>query len=55
MTLPRYWDKDARAHLDTVRRIGNEAAAYAEQHRAAEIEYYNIVCAPTYGPLPQGQ
>ncbi len=52
LTLPRYWDKDARAHLDTVRRIGKEAAAYAEQHRATEIEYYNIVCAPTYGPLP---
>lgn len=52
MTLPRYWDKDVRAHLDTVRRIGNEAAAYAEQNRAIELEYYNIVCAPTYGPIP---
>lgn len=52
MTLPRYWDKDVRAHLDTVRRIGNEAAAYAEQNRAIEREYYDIVCAPTYGPLP---
>ncbi|MFZ5909904.1 MAG: hypothetical protein ACOYYU_07810 [Chloroflexota bacterium] len=52
MTLPRYWDTDARAHLDKVRNLGNEAAAYAEQNKAAELEYYDIVCAPTYGPLP---
>ncbi|MFZ5818686.1 MAG: hypothetical protein ACOYYJ_02205 [Chloroflexota bacterium] len=52
MTLPRYWDTDARAHLDSVRNLGNEAAAYAEQNKAAELEYYDIVCAPTYGPIP---
>lgn len=52
MTLPRYWDTDARAHLDTVRKIGNEASAYFEKNKAVEVEYYNIACAPTLGPLP---
>jgi peptidoglycan/xylan/chitin deacetylase (PgdA/CDA1 family) len=52
MTLPRYWDTDARAHLDTVRNISNAAAAYAEQNKATELEYYDIVCAPTYGAIP---
>ncbi len=52
MVLPRYWDTDARAHIDTVRLIGNGAAAYAEQQKPNEIAYYNIVCAPNYGPLP---
>lgn len=53
MTLPRYWDSDARAHIDTVRTIGNEAAAYAEQNKAVELEYYDILCAPSLGPIPQ--
>jgi len=52
MTLPRYWDVDARDHLDSVRVIGNEAAAYAEQNKATELEYYDIVCAPTHGQIP---
>lgn len=52
MVLPRYWDTDARAHLDTVRQIGNAAAAYEEQQKPNEIAYYNIVCAPNYGPIP---
>jgi len=52
MTLPRYWDTDARAHIDTVRSIGEEATAYAEQNKAIELEYYDIVCAPTYGAIP---
>jgi hypothetical protein len=52
MVLPRYWDTDARAHIDTVRQIGNAAAAYAEQQKPNEVAYYNIVCAPNYGPLP---
>jgi hypothetical protein len=51
MTLPRYWDTDARQHIDTVRIIGKEAAAYAEQNKATELEYYNIVCAPKYGTI----
>jgi hypothetical protein len=52
MVLPRYWAPDADAHIDTVRLIGKEAAAYAEQNRAVELEYYDIICAPTYGPMP---
>lgn len=52
LTLPRYWDTDARDHLDAVRQIGNAAAAYAEQNKATELEYYDIVCAPTYGAIP---
>jgi hypothetical protein len=52
MTLPRYWSSDADSHIDTVRVIGQEAAAYAEQNKAVELEYYDIVCAPTYGTIP---
>jgi hypothetical protein len=52
MTLPRYWDINARGELDNVRLIGEQAALYAEQNRAIELDYYNIVCAPTYGPIP---
>jgi hypothetical protein len=52
MTLPRYWDTDVRAHLDEVRNIGNDATAYAEQNKTTELEYYDIMCAPTLGPLP---
>lgn len=52
LTLPRYWDTDALIHIDTVAQIGAEAAAYAEQNKSTEIEYYNIVCAETYGILP---
>ncbi|MGC1375245.1 MAG: polysaccharide deacetylase family protein, partial [Anaerolineales bacterium] len=52
LTLPRYWDTDARAHLDTVRNIGKAAAAYAQKNKTAELEYYDIVCAPTYGAIP---
>ncbi len=52
MTLPRYWDTDVRSHLDVVRNVGNDAAAYAEQNKATELEYYDILCAPTLGPMP---
>ena len=52
MTLPRYWDVDARTHLDEVRQIGNDAAAYAAQNKATELDYYNIACAPKLGPIP---
>jgi hypothetical protein len=52
MTLPRYWDTDARTHLDTVRQIGAEAAVHADQVRATEIEYYDIMCSAKYGPMP---
>lgn len=52
MVIPRYWPYQVSANIDTVRRIGNEAAAYAEQNRAVELEYYDIVCAPTLGAIP---
>lgn len=52
MTLPRYIDIDAGNHIDEVRVIGRDAAQYAEQNKAVELEYYDIVCAPTYGPIP---
>jgi hypothetical protein len=52
MTLPRYWSANARGNVDTVRTIGEEAAQYAEQNKATELEYYDIVCAPTYGVIP---
>jgi len=52
LTLPRYWDTDALIHINTVTQIGDEAAAYAAQNRATELEYYDLVCAPNYGALP---
>jgi hypothetical protein len=52
MTLPRYWSPSARSHIDTVRQIGEEARLYAEQNKAVELDYYNIVCAPTLGVIP---
>ena len=52
MTLPRFWDTDPRSHIDQVRQIGNEAAAYAATQKATEMDYYNIICAPNYGALP---
>ena len=55
MTIPRYWDTDARNKLDNVRAISDQAAQYAEQNKAIELEYYDIVCAPTYGPIPAAQ
>lgn len=50
-TLPRYWDTDIRSHLDTVRNIGTAASQYAEQNKAIELEYYDIQCASTLGPI----
>ena len=52
MTLPRYMDIVAGGHIDEVRIIGKEAAAYAEQNKAVELAYYDIICAPTYGAIP---
>jgi len=52
MTLPRYWPNQVEQNLDAIRLLGKEAAAYAEQNKAVEQEYYDIVCAPTYGEIP---
>ncbi len=52
MVLPRYWPYQVQSNLDTVRTIGKEAAAFVEQHKATELEYYDIMCAPTLGAIP---
>ena len=52
LVLPRYWPYQVQANLDTVRNIGKDAAVYAEQNKATELEYYDIMCAPTLGQLP---
>ena len=52
MTLPAYPAEEALLAIDTARAIGNQAAAYAEENKAAELGYYNIVCADEYGPMP---
>jgi hypothetical protein len=52
MTLPRFWDIDARYHLDTIRQIGKQAAEYAQTNKANELTYYEIVCQPQTGPIP---
>jgi hypothetical protein len=52
MVLPRYWDTDALNHLDDIVNISQAAAAYAEQNKATELEYYDVVCAPSLGLIP---
>ncbi len=52
MTLPRYWPSQVRDAIDSVRLLGQDAAAFAEQNRATELQYYDIVCAPEQGPIP---
>ena len=52
MVIPRYWPYQVSSNIDTVRQIGNDAVAYAEQNKAVELEYYDIVCAPTSGAIP---
>jgi hypothetical protein len=55
MTLPRYWPAQVIESLDQVRLTGKTASAIAEQNRDIELEYYDIVCAQSYGPLPGSQ
>ena len=52
MVLPRYWDTDAIVHIPEVLQAGAEAASYAAENKATELDYYDIVCAPKYGPIP---
>jgi hypothetical protein len=52
MTLPRYWPNQVIPNLDVIRVISDQAIAYAQQNKATELLYYDIVCAPTLGPLP---
>jgi hypothetical protein len=52
MLLPRYWDSDVLRHIENILKISEDAAGYAEQNKATELEYYDILCAPTLGPIP---
>jgi hypothetical protein len=52
MTLPRYWPQQVHDALDEVRITSKDAAVYAEQNKATELEYYDIVCASEHGPIP---
>jgi hypothetical protein len=52
MVLPRYWPIYVIENLDKIRVMGREAAQYAEENKAVELEFYDIVCAPAYGPIP---
>ena len=52
MVLPRYWNIDAIYRMPEAIQISQEAATYAEQNKATELEYYDIVCAPTLGSMP---
>ncbi len=52
MVLPRYWDTDAGYHIDQARLVGKAAEADAEQTKADELEFYDIVCKPVSGPIP---
>jgi hypothetical protein len=52
MTLPRFWPHQVHTTLDAVRIAGDESADYAEQHKGIELEYYDIACETTYGPIP---
>ena len=52
MTLPRYWSNDAAYRIDDVIAIGDAAIAEAEKTRAAELDYYDVMCVPKLGPIP---
>ena len=52
MVLPRYWDTDAIKHIDQVVQVGKDAATYAAINKATEMDYYDIICASHYGPIP---
>jgi len=52
MTLPRFWPHQVHTALDAVRITGKEAAAHATQNKSIEMNYYEIVCAGKYGPIP---
>ncbi len=52
LTLPRIWDVDAETRLNSLIAVGDAATAYAQQNKATELEYYDIVCAPKLGPIP---
>ena len=52
MTLPRYPAEEALNAIDAVRVTGEEAALYQQANKAAELNYYDVVCRSTYGAIP---
>jgi hypothetical protein len=52
MVLPRYWPIQILTEIDSILMMGKESAAYAEQNRAVELEFYDIVCEPSFGAIP---
>lgn len=52
MTIPAYSPQEAFNAIDIVRNIGKAAENYALANKDIEHEYYNIVCAEEYGPMP---
>jgi hypothetical protein len=52
LTLPRYWSYDAAYRLDEVANMGEEAAAYASQHKQEELNYYSYYCQDITGEIP---
>ena len=52
LLLPRYWPVQILTEVDAVRVMGKEAAAYHEANKPTELEFYDIVCAPSLGPIP---
>jgi peptidoglycan/xylan/chitin deacetylase (PgdA/CDA1 family) len=52
LTLPRYWSSDAAYRIDEVIAIGKQAETEAEQNRAIELEYYDILCKSSTGEIP---
>lgn len=52
MTLPRYSPSQVFTSIDQVRAIGKEAAAYHQNNKETEHEYYKIVCEATHGRMP---
>ncbi len=55
MVLPRYWDTDAIWHIDQARQVGEAAATAADQTKADELEFYDIVCKSATGEIPAKQ
>jgi hypothetical protein len=53
MTLPRYPAEQALNAIDAVRVSGEESAVYQEANKAVDFYYYNLVCKPTLGPIPE--
>lgn len=52
LVLPRYWPSQILQEIDKVRVMGKEAAAYSDQNKAVELEFYDIVCSPSFGSIP---